>query len=103
MKMFTALWHNTFVSSNDKEHKVYAARTCEHISDETFMTWDIYNSDGKTVRIFEVCKTEVNGHSALFFFLQPVGVYARECLDEGTLTVIDMSCRPKYYVTHENF
>ena len=84
----------------NEKHKVYAASPCKHILHESFVPWNINDTNGKTVRITEVCKSEVNGDTSLFFFLQPVRVYTGQCLNQCTLPVIYMAGSSENYVTH---
>src|SRR3990170_1320115 len=98
--MLSALVHDSFISSNHKEHKVYAACACEHIPDKPLMSRNIYNSNHKAVRITEVCKTKINRDASLFLLFKPVRVYPRQGFNEGALPVVYMACSSKYYVTH---
>src|SRR3972149_9011346 len=98
--MFTALRHDTFISSNHEKNEVYSACTSKHISDKPFMSRDIYDPNREAIRITKVCKTKINRDASLFFFLAPVTRYACESLNQGALTMIYMACSPKDYMTH---
>ena len=46
-------------------------------------------------------KTKVDRNSTLLFFRKAIGVYAREHFDQGSLSMVDVSCCPDYNV-HQN-
>src|SRR4030065_2532011 len=98
--MFTDLRHNTFISSNHETNEVYSACTSKHVSDKPFMSRDIYDPNREAIRITKVCKTKINRDASLFFFFEPVRVYACERLNQGALTMIYMACGPEDYMTH---
>src|SRR4030067_1641785 len=98
--MFTALRHDTFSSTNHEKNEFYSSCPSRHVSYKPFMSRDIYDPNREAIRITKVCKTKINRDASLFFFLEPVRVYACESLNQGALTMIYMACGPKDYMTH---
>jgi len=63
----------------------------EHVLDKPLMAGDVDDAELRAVGQCEVREAQVDGDTALFFFLEPVGVLAGERFDQTGFTVIDMA------------
>lgn len=89
--MLYCLRHEALVRRHDKHRKVDTARAGEHVLDEPLVPRHIDDARTAPVRKVEARKAEVDRDAALFLLGQPVGVHARERLDELGLAVVDMT------------
>jgi len=88
--MFASLRHNGIVSGDDQHRHVNACRAGDHVSDESFVAWNIDDANLKLARL-EVRKAEVDRDSTSLFFGQAIGVDARELAHEARLAVVDVA------------
>ena len=73
VKMLARLRHNAFVRRDDQQNKIDTARTGEHVLYESFMAGHIDKADAVLAKV-KLCKTEVDGYPAFFFFRKAVGI-----------------------------
>ena len=100
VEMLAGLRLDGFIGGDHEEQEIDSAHTGEHVLDEALVAGDIDKSQAQGGCEFEVREAQIDGDAAAFFLLQPVGVDARERLDERGLAVIDVSRRPDDDVLH---
>ena len=74
-----------------EEEEVDAARARDHGADEALVSGDVDDREARAVGQLERRVAEVDRDPALVLLGQPVGVLARQRLDERRLAVIDVS------------
>src|ERR1051325_1495434 len=91
VEMLLGLRHDAVVRGDGEEYEVDAVRPGEHVADETLVSGDVDDSRLRAVGEVEMGEAQIDRYAALFFFLQPVGVLARQRLDQARLAVVDMA------------
>ena len=71
--------------------KVDAAAAGQHIFDEFLMAGHVYDAGLGTVVPVQMGKTQLNGDAPLFLLLEPVGINARQGLDQKGFTVVHVT------------
>src|SRR5437867_4132299 len=97
--MFAGLRHHRLVGSHYEQHKVDPSDPCQHVLDESLMSGNIDKSHLHVAEI-QMRKTEVDGDSPEFFFLQAVRIRSGERLYQGALPVINVTRRACNHVSH---
>ncbi len=96
-QVLAGLGHHAFVCGDHEQRGVDAAHTRQHVLDEVAVTGDIDDADlfsrGSIVRRGErkPGKSQVDGHLALAFLFQAVGVDASESLYQRGFAVVDVA------------
>ena len=79
--MLFALRHHAVVGRDGEQHEIDAVRARQHVADEALVAGHVDDAGARAVGQGEVGETEIDRDAALLFFLEPVGVLARERLD----------------------
>ena len=91
--MLARLRHDPFVRGDDQQCDVDAADASQHVVDETLVPRHIDNRHFDAVRQPQPGEAEIDRHAAFLFFLEAIGIDARQRADEGRLTVVDVAGR----------
>src|SRR5215470_12899119 len=100
--MFSSLWHDRFVSGDDKHDKIDSADAGQHVLNEPLVAGHIDEPDGCVGVDGEICKTDIDRDAAFLLFLQAIRVDSGERFDERCFSVINVSCRTYDDVRHNN-
>ncbi|GBD18617.1 hypothetical protein HRbin27_01115 [bacterium HR27] len=90
-QVFPGLGHRPLVGRHDQKSRVEPADAGEHVLDESLVTGDVDDTQPPTTRQGHPGEAEVDGHLALFFFPQPIGIDAGECFHQRRLPVVDVT------------
>ena len=91
LQMLDGLRHDAFIGGDDEQHHVDTRRARQHIMHEPLMAGHVDKAEHRTVRHRRIGIAEVDGDAALLLLGQPVGIDARQCLDQRGLAVIDVA------------
>src|SRR5690606_16378754 len=64
------------------------------------MAGNVDNPD-PVIAQFQMGEANVDGYTACFFFLEPVGVDSGQCPNQRCLAVIDVTGCSNYYILHD--
>ena len=81
-----------FARVDDEEEEVDAARAGDHRPHEALVPRDVDHGEARAVGQLERRVAEVDRDAALVLLGQPIGVLARQRLDERRLAVVDVAC-----------
>ena len=92
VQVLAGLRHDAVVGGHDQDHAVDAAGPGHHGLDEVLVARHV---DDAHLHAARSCrgKAQVDGHAALFLFLEPVGLAAGERLHQRRLAVVDVPGR----------
>ena len=90
-EVLAGLGHDAFVGGDNEEGHVDAADAGEHIADEALVAGNVDDGDFLAGREGEPGEAEVDGHAPFLLLGEPIGVDAREGLDEGGLAVVHVA------------
>ena len=85
------LGHHAFVGGDHQQGDVDAADAGEHVVDEALVAGHVDDRHLDAVRQSQPGEAEIDGHAALLFFLEAVGVDAGQGPDERRLAVVDVA------------
>ena len=98
--MLFSLWHPAVVRRHNEKRQINRADARDHVFYEIFVAGHIHDAemedgrwemgDGRGCRQFEVREAEVNRDAALFFLRQPIGINARQRLNQRAFAVVHM-------------
>lgn len=71
--MFSGLRHETFIRCDNQQGKVDAAGTCQHVFNKFFVSRHVDDTGFFAVRKIQISKAQLDGDTALLFFLDAVG------------------------------
>src|SRR5260370_23408718 len=77
---------------DDEWGEIDAGRYRQHVFDESLVARHIDDAEAEVAQI-QRGEADVDGDAAFLLLRQPVAVDAGECLDERSLTVVDMTGR----------
>ena len=100
--MFGGLRHPTLVRSYHQHDKVHASGTAEHVVDEFFMSWDVYDAGLRAVLEIQMGKTRLNGEPSGLFLRQSVRIDAGQGSDQLRFPVVHMSGSTNDHVFHKS-
>ena len=92
-EVFARLRHDAVVCGNDEDDEVHTRRAGQHCAHEFFVARHVDEAEGLPVCSTLISKTEVDRNAALFLFRQSIRVDARQSLDDGRFSMIDMPGR----------
>ncbi len=90
-QMLLALRLPSFGRGDDEQAGVYRTDAREHVLDEAHVARDVDERDTRAGRQRRPREPEVDGEAASLLLLEPIGIGAGECEDEGRLAVIDVT------------
>ena len=76
LQMLTRLRHHAVITRHHQQRMVDPADTRQHVGQKLFVSGNIDKSQNPSVRLRPVGITEIDGHAALFFLRQTVGIHA---------------------------
>ena len=93
LDVLDGLRHDRIVGGDDDEGHVDAGGARDHGADEFFVTGNVDDSEVHAGDI-QVGESQLDGHAALLFLGQTVGVGSGEGFDQRRLAVVNMPSRP---------
>jgi hypothetical protein len=91
--MLFRLGHDAVIGGDNEEGDVNGGHTRHHVPNEFFVSGDVYNGNG----FIQVSKTQIDGHAPRFFFSETIRIRTGESLDQGRLSVVNMTgCTDDY-------
>ncbi len=90
--MLARLRHHRVVGRHHEHGEIDASGPGEHVLDEALVARHIDDAQPEFTQV-ERREADVDGDAAFLLLRQPVAVDAGECLDERSLTVVDMTGR----------
>jgi hypothetical protein len=95
VEVLAGLRLDAFVSSDDQQHQVDAADSCQHVADEALVAGDVdeSNADGLACGAgqIEVRKSDIDRDAAPLLFFQSIGISAGQRPHQSTLSVVDVA------------
>ena len=76
LQMLTRLRHHAVITRHHQQRVINPANTRQHVRQKLFVSGYIDKSQYPPVRLRTVGIAEIDGHAALFFFRQTVGIHA---------------------------
>ena len=87
--MFPGLGH--YPRRRPRQDQIHSPHSGQHVVNETLMARYIHNPGPPSPGKVKGGKTQLNGNAPLLFFLEAVGVPARQGFDQGRLPVVNMA------------
>ena len=75
-QMLTGLRHHTVIASHHQQRMIDTPDARQHVGKKLFMTGNVDKTRHAPIWLRPVGIAEIDGHTALFFFRQTVGIYA---------------------------
>ena len=91
--MLAGLRHDGLVRRDDEQRQVDAADSGKHVVHEPLVPRHVDDADLVAAGQPEPCEAQVDGHPAFLLLAETVRVDAGQCLNEGGLAVVNMTCR----------
>src|SRR5262245_8997636 len=98
--MLLGLRHDAFVGRDHEQRNVDSGRTRQHVFDEALVSRDVDDARLKAAGEIDGCEAEIDRDPATLFLLPTVGVDSGQCLDEGSLAMVDVARGTDYEATH---
>jgi len=92
-EVLPGLGHDALIRGHDEHDRVDTADAGEHVADEVLMARHVDDAHVRAAGKREPGEAQVDGHPALAFFAQAVGVDAGERVNERGLAVVDVAGR----------
>ena len=93
--MLASLRLDALVCRDDQQDEINSADSGEHVAHEALVAGNVDEAEAQALAVidreFKVREAQINRYSATFFFLQPVGVDAGQCLDQRGFAVINVA------------
>ena len=89
--MFTRLRHNAVITGHHQQGMVNTSDPRQHVGKKLFVSGDVNKAQHAAIGLRPVGITQIDGHTALFLFRQAIGIHARDGLQQGGFSVVNMT------------
>ena len=89
--MFSGLRHEAFICCDNQQGKVDTAGTCQHVFNKFFVSRHVDDTGFFSIRKIQISKAQLDGDTALLFFLDAVGFDSGQSFDEGGFAVVNVT------------